>query len=529
MAKKNNKPNTTSNLLSQDFISDVQKQINSTPGGGLYGQLAKLGAQQAMAPVMKAAATQALFTPIVQMIDAAEQRIKDGMSEYIAANPNIDDSLLYEGTGDLVNSELKTNSARFKELQRQLAYGGKYITGDKYTEIADEINKIQSSNINLRNENKKLLGIRNLIKDSDVQEISAGNPASYQLMYDDILKGNKDNFSTIDGKLHWTNPNAKADDPLRTISIESVNASGPEMTDGAAFDQHYKIHNAVRQTPKELVDDQNLNYQINNMFKTIGDKGVKSLIFDSVNPAAVGYSKNGAMFNTAEWFDTYFRDVGIDPNSDAATNLREQIKIKGVLHTENGIRVKEHFQNWYANKLKSSSKYGKGLGKTDNDFPEDPDETEETIINYGSSGNEPIETVDESPFSKLTTQGATFGQGPNARIDNSSLLLSYGDDDYVENRLNEEYGTVTYNNKKHNFSFKANKNFGGFGDSITVTHVGPDGKETSETFRHDHMNLRGNRASNKDINSSQMMRRFMEQMIGYQDKTQSIIDSFLKQ
>ena len=50
----------------------------------------------------------------------------------------------------------------------------------------------------LREDNKKLLGIRNIMKDDNrVEELTDGMTKSERDMYEDILSGNKDNFVNI--------------------------------------------------------------------------------------------------------------------------------------------------------------------------------------------------------------------------------------------------------------------------------------------------------------------------------------------
>jgi len=358
MAKKQKKD--PSDLMQYDFLP----QVNQPAGGGLYKQLAQLGQVQRSEPLQQIVNTQALITPLTTMLDAANQKMIDGMADYNKANPDLDESQMFEGTEDLVAENIQSNTTKFKELNKKLAYmnpGSK-----KYSETVSEINDLSKNNINLRDDNKKLLAIRNIIKESDIQELSGSNAPELALMYSNIQQGVKDNFKNIDGKLHWVHPNDKDVEP---IAVSSIAADGPEMTNGKAFVQANKMMMSVAETPASQLNTQNLNFQVGTvMFKEIGNDGVKSLIFDGMNPASTPYSKNGAMFNTTDWWNGYVKSMGIEPNSAKAIDLMNDIKRKGVLHTpEGGPRVLEHFQAWYVDKLQKVKKTGKGIPTEPND------------------------------------------------------------------------------------------------------------------------------------------------------------------
>ena len=46
------KPNTTTQLMDQDFLGDMFEQVNQTSGSGLYDKLGRLARQDAFAPVV---------------------------------------------------------------------------------------------------------------------------------------------------------------------------------------------------------------------------------------------------------------------------------------------------------------------------------------------------------------------------------------------------------------------------------------------------------------------------------------------
>ncbi len=532
-------------LMDLDFLGDMQSDISGMPTNDIYDKLAKLGAQQRMQPLVNIQATRSIYQPVVKMIENAEEQIAAGMVAYTLANPDIDNSKLYEGTGDLVTNQMTENNAKFKELNRKLGYMSPQHPD--YAKTVAEIAKINETSVNFRDDNKKLLNIRNTIKDLDVQEMSKGQTPGEKMMYSDILTGNKENFQNIDGKLYWVNPTIdNENDPNKKISVESINANGPTMTDDAAFDQHYNIMNAVRKTKAEDLSDQDLNYQVNNMFKAVGNDGIKSLIFDSENSDMEGdnmvaYSSNGMMFNTAEWFESYYNDLGISPQSEEAQRIRLAIQNNGVMHSENGIRVKEHFRDWYSNKLKEVEKVGDGKPTSTINLDDPVDDPElkdqgseitpvpvdisdiappmdsETNIYQGQSGSGKNYGNATSPFAGITQYGWAPESDPSGRVmDEDDHLFDYGrtlgitnEGKYVVNTLNREYD-------KYGFKFTnvTNTDFSNYdeffsGDVLEVTYEHPDEGTQTKRFEFDN-NYRGT-----DERNAKALQAWMESMIGW--------------
>ena len=370
-------------LMGQDFLGDLQKNVDNMPATGLFDKLAKLGAQQRLQPLADQKRFESGYKPLLKMVEDAEDRVTAGMLAHKLANPDIDDSKLHSGVGDLVTSTMTENNARFKELNRQLAYMSP--RNPKYADLTAEIAEINKNSLGLRDQNAKLMEIKNTMnhKDFDIKEMSKGNYGGVKNMYSDIQQGISDNFQTIDGKLYWVDPNPDVaeDDPDKKTSVESIQALAPEMTFGEANVQHNGMLSAVSNMPADSPNyNQNLN--VSTMFTDIGDAGVKSLIFDNENSEEddegnlVGWSNGGDMFNTSNWFESFYNDLGVtDPNT--MIDIRQAIQKNGVTHKITGAdgkerRVADHFRKWYINELKKVEKSEKGKPKpttTLNNFP----------------------------------------------------------------------------------------------------------------------------------------------------------------
>jgi hypothetical protein len=388
-------------LLGQDFLGDMQKNVDSMPTTGLFDKLAKLGAQQRLQPLADQKRLESSYKPLLKMVQDAEDRVTAGMLAHKLANPDIDDSKLHSGVGDLVTNTMTENNARFKELNRQLAYMSP--RNPKYADIVAEIADINKASLGLRDQNAKLMEIKNTMnhEDFDIKEMSLGNAPGVKNMYSDIQKGVSDNFQTIDGKLYWVDPNPDIaeDDPAKKVSVESIKALAPEMTFGEAYVQHNGMLSAVSDMPADSPNyDQNLHFNVSTMFTEIGDAGVKSLIFDSENSEEddagnlVGWSNGGDMFNTSNWFESFYNDLGVtDPNQ--MIDIRQAIQKEGVTHKITGADGKErkvidHFRKWYTDELKKVEKSEKGKPKAgtdlNNPYPDprgDGDDTDETLNN----------------------------------------------------------------------------------------------------------------------------------------------------
>ena len=360
-------------LMDMDFLSNAQSEVNRMSTAGLYDKLAQFGKQEAQQPLIADATRRQLWKPISTMVKKAETQVQLGMAAYIMANPEIDESKVFDGTEGQLESLTTESSTRFKELNRQLAY--MTPTHPDYAEVANEINSINKNLVQLRDDNSKLLNVRNGIKDMDTEEMSSGQTPGEVMMYNDILVGNKENFKTIDGKLHWVDPTLDDDDPMKNTAVSDINAGGPTMTNDAAFDDHNTLMNTMRTTPAADLNDRDVDYQVNKMFKGMGNDGVKSLIFDS-------QGEEVSMYDTDEWFQSWYDANGIT-TSEGQTAEMNRIKKDGVLSTgtfdggDDGsgdmtnTSVKKHFAKWYAERLKETPKTGNGkpAEKTDLNDP----------------------------------------------------------------------------------------------------------------------------------------------------------------
>lgn len=526
-------------LLGQDFLGDMQKNVDSMPTTGLFDKLAKLGAQQRLQPLADQKRFESGYKPLLKMVEDAEDRVTAGMLAYKLANPDIDDSKLHGGVGDLVTSTMTENNARFKELNRQLAYMSP--RNPKYADLVAEIADINKNSLNLRDQNAKLMEIKNTMNDANfnLEEMSKGNAPGVKNMYSDIQQGVSDNFQTIDGKLYWVDPNPDIadDDPDKKISIESIKAGTPEMTYGAAFDSHIDMLAAVSDMPAESPNyDQNIHYQVNNMFSDLGQGGVKSLIFDSEHSLEdddgnlVGYSKNGDMFNTSNWFNKFYEDLGVT-DSNEMIDVRQAIQKNGVNHKITGadgkeVKVIDHFRKWYIDELKKVEKSEKGKPKDSTnplDNFGDPRDNEETKVelpetdsdnNYEGQTGSGVNRYANSPFSGLTQYGWDAVDG----INSDDILFNYGKGDLVVNTLTENYG-------KYGFTFKEG---GTIEDKLTVVYENPNdpddpknGKEITVEF--DNTRAKPLNAINeswfgvkdKDEDEAKKLKEWMESMINW--------------
>lgn len=536
-------------LLGQDFLGDMQKNVDSMPTTGLFDKLAKLGAQQRLQPLADQKRLESSYKPLLKMVQDAEDRVTAGMLAHKLANPDIDDSKLHSGVGDLVTNTMTENNARFKELNRQLAYMSP--RNPKYADIVAEIADINKASLGLRDQNAKLMEIKNTMnhEDFDIKEMSLGNAPGVKNMYSDIQKGVSDNFQTIDGKLYWVDPNPDIaeDDPDKKISVESIKALAPEMTFGEAYVQHNGMLSAVSDMPADSPNyDQNLHFNVSTMFTEIGDAGVKSLIFDSENSEEddegnlVGWSNGGDMFNTSNWFESFYSDLGVtDPNQ--MIDIRQAIQKNGVTHKITGAdgkerRVADHFRKWYINELKKVEKSEKGNPKPTtnlNDFDDtrgDGEETTEVNTTESEETNELITNIagpklesgayqsqtgsginfgdDFSPFAGITQYGWAPVKDPKGRdMSSNNHLFEYGDGDFVANTLTREYG---------DYGFKFTEG-GSLGDKIIVTFTPPGGgRPVTESFEFDNYSG-GDMAGDGDEDNYQAiaLQKFMHKMIGY--------------
>lgn len=448
-------------IKSQDFLGDLTKNVSKSTGSGLFEKLSANARQQALQPLVGLSNIKKAVAPLIELKDKAETAQKAGMAAYIAANPEIDESLLYDGTGDLVNNVMQQNNLRFREINQQLSFMD--IRNPRYQELANELNQINTTSAQLREDNKKLLGIRNLMKDDNrVEEITEGMNKSERLMYQDILAGNQDNFVNINGKLHWQDPNNPQEDPM---AISSLDAGGPMYTNSVVMEKHIGLYNEVINA--QFVDDTVLYSKINSLWKNdgVGNAGLKSFIFDNRD------ADDAMGFDTNNWFKSWYEANGIAEDDEDA-QMAEYERIRSVGVTADALvkglpGVKKHFTKWYHNEMKSNvaSQYNKQqASKTTTDGILDPKKDDENKFKLfvpdkfkyksklpalnsnntyeGQAGTGENFGQTNSPFAGITQYGWS-----EAGLDSDDFIFEFGSGDKVVKALTDSYA-------KYGFKFE---------------------------------------------------------------------------
>lgn len=523
--KKKNKGAFGSELLGQDFLAEQTKAINEAgQGGGLFSELKKMGAMEAYRPVVTNIQKQQAWQPVLDMYNTKEEERRSRLAQFIEKNPTIDESQLHPGAGDVVAETMKENNLRFRELNKKLMF----MNADhpEYADAVNEINKINQTSIDLRADNKKLLELKNLMIEEGpegVEERTRGLSKSQSDMYDDILAGTTDNFKMIDGKLHWVDPTAKmSGEKRKPILVADINA-GTDLLykNNLAEREHLKLKKLASEA--KMLDPQMLNHKVKSLFKMIGNKGVKSMIFDA--------DETSGFYDTKGWFVDWLTSQGIEPTTTdgqytpEALAEFERIKEDGILSMGKNPQygnVKNHFAKWYASQLTADkgsmlppttpTKGGKTQNKNQYAAFEGGEEEETKVykpieVPDAIKGNVPSLNEDNtyegqtgsgdnfgiiaSPFAGITQYGWTA-----AGLSNDDHLFELGKGSKVETTLNDEYG-------KYGFTFKAAKGLtGGFGDRLTVTF----GDQT-EVFEFDNV-------GKKDQTEAQRLQEFMHRMVG---------------
>ena len=67
MAEDKDKDKEGNELLGQDFLGDMQKDVSSMPTTGLFDKLAKLGAQQRLQPAVNVQSFQNAIQPTFKL------------------------------------------------------------------------------------------------------------------------------------------------------------------------------------------------------------------------------------------------------------------------------------------------------------------------------------------------------------------------------------------------------------------------------------------------------------------------------
>ena len=348
MAKKTTNP---TNLMSYDFLPNVGGGGNTM--NNLFNQLMKLGEAQRQEPIAKQEATQALFKPISAYLDEANEKIVDGMVEYKEKNPELEEGLLFQGTEAAIGEALEANSVEFKELNRKLAYMSPSSPG--YAKTVAKMNKINKDNVALRDQNKKLLDIHNLLLTDRVQSISGANEAGMAKMFEDIQQDKTDNFSVRDGQIIWTNPDKNG--LQREIKVSGIKADGPILKTDVS--NVYDLKTKFQETPAALLDPSDAASKVGTQIKGLGKDGFSSMVWDNLNGNNAKYSKDNKFYNTQRLINDFEKTLGVTLSADEENRLKKEGP--NYKFQTGSITFGDYTDKWVANEMLKEKKAGKGL------------------------------------------------------------------------------------------------------------------------------------------------------------------------
>jgi len=374
MAKKKN---NSTNLMSFDFLPNT----NMGSGSGLYSQLAKLGMAERADVLTGSAKVQAFMTPITKLMEDTGKKVVAGMIEYNEANPDVEPGQIWEGTSQALNEELQKNNQEFKTLNRKLAF--MKPTSQAYVDAVKRINEINKSNVDLRDKNKKLLGIQENILNADLSNFGENNSAAQTKFYTDVQQGNGENFSIkeINGVKEWvwTNPDKDAREDQKQILLSKVSADGPRFkNEDDAFLINDELQKA-QQTVSANLTDGSVARQVRTIRKSLGNEGTANVLFASFNTSdpKAKLGPNDLVPNGQRWLEEFVAEAfpeGTNSNSAQVAQYLDSLKgKKSGLNTNNnpnGINVADHYYKWLAKEFKDAPKFGKGVTDPSTDPPD---------------------------------------------------------------------------------------------------------------------------------------------------------------
>jgi hypothetical protein len=120
---------------------------------------------------------------------------------------------------------------------------------------------------------------------------------------------------------------------------------------------HTKNLNTIGQLPANLTANRSA-LVVKNTFKSLGNAGVKSLLWDNQN-GGEKMNSDLTFYNTEPFIQQYIRSAG----KGATPDIIEELKVKGMTYTLPGATesIGDAFSKWYQGKLNSEPKFGKGL------------------------------------------------------------------------------------------------------------------------------------------------------------------------
>ena len=210
---KNNKDN----IDDYDFLGEIDKYIGSG-GDTVWDKLDTRAKRKAMQPIIDTVGWGSIFDGAINLSQQRKATRDSQLTTYLAANPEIDADKLFSGIQDQATEIMKSGNMTYREVVKELA--GMNPMHENYEKLTKQLNEINTNAAQLKEDNDKLLAIKNKI----IQDGGIGDGVmneKYSQMYTEIGQGIGDNFKVVNGKLMWVDPNH----PGTKVQVSEVEAA----------------------------------------------------------------------------------------------------------------------------------------------------------------------------------------------------------------------------------------------------------------------------------------------------------------
>lgn len=188
-----------------DFLKKSVDQYIGTPQAkeSVWDKLGRRARRKAMDPLVQDIGWSGVFDGAMNLYSQRKATHDTELATFLAANPEIDSSKLFSGIEDQATEIMKSGNMTYREVVKELA--GMHPLHEDYEKLTKQLNEINTNAAQLKEDNDKLLNLKNEIATMDKEDIR-NMPSSKRRMYNEIGQGIGDNIKNINGVLVWVDP-----------------------------------------------------------------------------------------------------------------------------------------------------------------------------------------------------------------------------------------------------------------------------------------------------------------------------------
>ena len=150
-----------------DFLKKSVDQYIGKPQAkeSVWDKLGRRARRKAMDPLVQDIGWSGVFDGAMNLYSQRKATHDTELATFLAANPEIDSSKLFSGIEDQATEIMKSGNMTYREVVKELA--GMHPLHEDYEKLTKQLNEINTNAAQLKEDNDKLLNLKNEIATMD--------------------------------------------------------------------------------------------------------------------------------------------------------------------------------------------------------------------------------------------------------------------------------------------------------------------------------------------------------------------------